>query len=332
MTATQLNKTLALEVVDVKLLNPLIRAYHLRSPVAELLPGYEAGAHIKLEVELADGAKDWRHYSLVNLDATHRTDGTVPEYLVAVRREDIGRGGSKWLHENVKIGTILNAEVPRNDFPMHESTGKVVLLAGGIGVTPLISMAANCRAKGHPVLMIYAGRSRSGMAFIEQIRSMLGDDLHLHVDDERGGPVDIKAVLDQCNVHDSLHVCGPTVLLDAVLAEAKKRGWEQSRVHFELFAPPQQSSSNKEFEIVLSSSSRRLTVRPHESILDVLIAAGYDPMFDCKRGECGVCAVGVISGEIDHRDYVLTQGERDAGNVIHTCVSRCAGSTLVLDL
>ena len=332
MTNVNTPRIMSLKVSEVTLLNPLIRVFHLRSQDSRYLPGFSPGAHIKVQVHLPDGRVDWRHYSLIQLDTAHQVEDGVPEYLIAVRREDGGRGGSLWLHDKVKSGDVLQVEEPRNDFPMHASEGKVVLLAGGIGVTPLLSMATYCRAIGQPVRMHYAGRSRETMAFIPDIQSLLQNDLHLHIDQEAGTTLDVVKVFDECGNDDHLYVCGPAVLLDAVLAQANARNWSVSRLHFELFAPKQTASSNKLFEVVLSSSGRRLTIKPEQSILDVLIDSGCDPMFDCKRGECGVCAVGVISGEIDHRDYVLTQREKDAGNVIHTCVSRCTSSTLVLDL
>ena len=327
-------QSMQLLVTRVTELNPLIRELRLARADGAALPGYEAGAHVQVKVTLADGQTDWRAYSLINTDTAPEATSAPFEYRIAVRREDNGRGGSRWMHQNVQIGMVLTVEPPRNDFPLDADTiqnlGTVVLLAGGIGVTPLISMAARCRARGVDVRMHYAGRSRTLMAYLADLQSLLGNDLHLHIDDEGCAP-DVAALLASCGPSDALYVCGPQPMLDAVLAQAQALGWDRTRVHFELFAAPV-SDGDHAFELVLEQSGRTLRVAANESILDALIKAGCDPLFDCKRGECGVCAVPVLDGEIDHRDYVLSAREKSVGNVIQTCVSRAKGARLVLDL
>lgn len=332
MTTSTALPALHLRVEEARLLNPLIRLLRLRSADGAALPAYSAGAHIKVHVSLPDGQQDGRQYSLINLGLAKDANQAPTDYLIAVRLERDGRGGSRWMHEKLQVGDTVAVEAPRNDFALHAAQGTTVLVAGGIGVTPLISMAAQCKAEGRAVRMHYAGRRRDLMAFLPELQALLQENLVLHVDEEAGSPLDIAGLLDRCTSSDRLHVCGPKVMLDAVLAQAHSRGWAPERVRFELFAAPEVQAGDQAFEIVVSSSGRSLTVAPHQSILDVLIEAGLDPVFDCKRGECGVCAVGVISGDIDHRDYVLTQREKEAANVIQTCVSRCRGPRLVLDL
>jgi ferredoxin-NADP reductase len=323
---------LVLQAKETRLLNPLIRLLRLGALDGSVLPGYEAGAHIKVQVMLPDGHLDWRQYSLINFDTYSGSTSAPTEYLIAVRREDAGRGGSRWMHEQVRVGTTITVEPPRNDFALSPLDGCTVLVAGGIGVTPLISMATQCRAEGAPVQLHYAGRSRALMAFLPELQALLGSDLQVHVDDERGAPLNIAALFDACSPGDRLYVCGPKVMLDAVLTQAHARGWPPERVHFELFSAPAPVLGDHAFELVLEQSGQTLTVPADKSILDVLIEAGCDPMFDCKRGECGVCAIAVLSGEPDHRDYVLSDSEKRAGNVIQTCISRCKGQRLVLDL
>lgn len=332
MTSTQAPRSLVLQVKETRLLNPLIRLLRLGAADGSVLPGYQAGAHIKVQVMLPDGRVDWRQYSLINLDTHAGVTAAPTEYLIAVRREDDGRGGSRWMHTQVSVGATLTVEPPRNDFALSTTDGCTVLVAGGIGVTPLVSMAAQRRAEDAPVRLHYAGRSRALMAFLPELQALLGSDLQVHADDESGAPLDIAALFDACAPADRLHVCGPKVMLDAVLAQAHARGWPPERVHFELFAAPTPVAGDRAFELVLKQSGKILTVPADQSILDVLIEAGCDPMFDCKRGECGVCAATVIEGEIDHRDYVLTESEKNSGNVIQTCISRCKGQRLVLDL
>lgn len=322
--------TLSLRVQDVRKLNPLITEIRLAAVDGAALPGFKPGAHVRVQVPLAGGAADWRHYSLVALDAPSRQVAPTG-YTIAVRREDTGRGGSLFMH-GLQPGDVLAVEEPRNDFPLHDGPGAVVLLAGGIGVTPVASMAAHCRAAGRPVRMHYAGRSRALMAYLPELEALLGGDLHLHEDAVAGAPLDVDAVLDSCGEADALYVCGPKPLLDAVLEKSQARGWTRERVHFELFTAPVAAAGDHVFELVLSQSGQVLQVGASQTILDCMLEAGCDPMFDCKRGECGVCSAAVLEGKVDHRDYFLSDAEKAEGKVIQICVSRAAGPRLVLDL
>jgi ferredoxin-NADP reductase len=324
--------TLQLRVAEARELNPLIRLIRLRADDGVVLPGYSAGAHLRVQVELPDGGTDWRHYSLINLSTQAEACAAPTEYVIAVRREDEGRGGSRFMHQRVQTGQLLTIEAPKNEFPLREQPGCAVLVAGGIGVTPLVSMAAQRIAQRAPVRMHYAGRSRELMAFLPELQSLLGDALRVHTDAQAGAPLDVEALLDACSDDDQLYICGPKPMLDTLLARTQARGWTRERVHFEVFTAPTVDAGDHAFEVVLAQSGRSLTVPADRSILDCLIEAGCDPMFDCKRGECGVCATPVLEGEIDHRDYVLSERERREGNVMQVCISRCKGQRLVLDL
>ncbi len=324
--------TLTLRVVDTCQLNPLIRQLRLQAQDGAALPGYSAGAHIRVQVRLPDGASDWRHYSLINLSSDVDTGTTVNEYRIAVRLEEQGHGGSKFMHRGVNVGDLLTIEIPKNDFPLDHGPRCAVLLAGGIGITPLVSMAVQRVREHAPWRMVYAGRSRDVMAFLPELQALGGDALHIHADLEQNAMLDVNLLLDGCGPQDHLYVCGPKPMLDTVLAAAHARGWGHDRVHFELFSTPVVEAGDHAFEVMLAQSGRSITVPANQSILDALIEAGVDPMFDCKRGECGVCAVAVIEGEIDHRDYVLSNSEKATGNVMQVCVSRCRGPRLVLDL
>jgi len=321
-----------LRVAEVRELNPLIRMVRLRADDGAVLPGYSAGAHLRVRVDLPDGSVDWRHYSLINF-AADKAAGTAPtEYVIAVRREDEGRGGSLFMHRQVQPEQLLQVEAPKNEFPLREHAGCAVLVAGGIGITPLISMAAQRMASRAPVRLHYAGRSRELMAFVPELQQLLGDALTLHIDAEAGAPLNVEALLDTCAPDDQLYVCGPKPMLDMLLVRTQARGWTRERVHFEVFSAPAVESADHAFEVLLAQSGHSITVPADRSILDCLIDAGCDPMFDCKRGECGVCGTPVIEGEIDHRDYVLSALEKREGRVMQICVSRCKGTRLVLDL
>ena len=319
-------------VLEARALNPFIRLFRLGALEGEALPGFTAGAHVRVRVTLADGNIDWRHYSLINFSAEPGATASPAEYLIAVREEADGRGGSRFMHQRVQAGDMLTIEPPKNDFALQAGPGRAVLVAGGIGVTPLASMAAQRRAEGADVRLHYAGRSRDGMAFLPELRALLGDALIVHADAEVGAPLDIKALLAGCDPQDRLYVCGPKPMLDAVLAHTLACGWSHERVHFELFTTPVVEAGDQPFELVIASTGQRFMVPADVTILDAMIAHGCDPMFDCKRGECGVCATPVMEGEIDHRDYVLTAREKAAGNVIQVCISRAKGPRLVLDI
>jgi ferredoxin len=193
-------------------------------------------------------------------------------------------------------------------------------------------MASQRLANSQKVSMIYAGRSREMMAYLPEVSALLGDSLRLHIDTEVGAPLNVQALLDECGEHDRIYVCGPKVMLDAVLAETNQRHWPKDRVHFELFAAPIVQQGDHEFEVQLVQSGSTYKVAADQTILDCLIDHGCDPLFDCKRGECGICAVPVIEGEIDHRDYVLSDAEKKEGKVMHICISRAKGQRVVLDL
>lgn len=330
---------LTLRVVEARQLNPLIRTFRLAAPDARALPTWSAGSHIQVQVTLPDGTQDWRHYSLINLEKTEADDGTVhkqsprTEYTIAVRRENPGRGGSAFMHEKLQAGDTLSAVAPKNDFPLTGTNGTTVLLAGGIGVTPLTSMAAYCHGHGRPVRMCYAGRSRGLMAFIPELQTLLGERLQVHADDEHDGKLlDIDGFLESCGAADHLYVCGPKPMLDAALKATSAHQWDPGRVHFELFVTGATASGDHAFEVVLGRSGKTFTCRADQTLLDALIEHGCDPMYDCTRGECGVCTTGVLEGEIDHRDYVLSQAERDSGKMMQICVSRAKGDRIVLDI
>jgi vanillate O-demethylase ferredoxin subunit len=324
---------LSLRVAEARALNPLIRQLRLVAVDGAVLPGYSAGAHIRVQIELPDGAPGWRHYSLVDACTAPGATEAPREYRIAVRREDGGRGGSRHLHERVQAGDVLTVEAPKNEFALHRGApGCAVLVAGGIGITPLVGMAAQRRAEGAPVRLHYAGRSRELMAYLPELEALLGDDLRVHEDARAGAPLDVAALVDGCGAADTLHVCGPKPLLDAVLARTEARGWAPGRVHFELFSAPAAEAGDHAFEVVMAQSGRSFSVPAGQSVLDGLIEHGCDPLHDCRRGECGVCSTAVLEGDIEHRDYFLSEAEKASGKVMQICVSRCRGPRLVLDL
>lgn len=318
---------LDLTVTEIHAETPLVRSIRLARPHGEPLPSWEAGAHVKVRLPSGDD----RSYSLIN--ASHDPGATTrpSSYLLGIRREQASAGGSKFMHA-LKPGDVVAVSTPANNFPLEPADAEVVLLAGGIGVTPILSMAAALAAGHRPFRFVYAGRSRDQLAFLRDVAAVAGDRLCLHVDDEAGAVLDVPALMRGLTRGQRLYVCGPKPMIEAAIATAKALLWADGRLRFEIFTAAAPVAGDTAFEVVLRSSGRSYTVPPDRTILDVLIAAGEDPLHDCRRGDCGICQVGVVDGVPDHRDFILTDGERASNKVMQICISRSKSPRLVLDL
>ncbi|MCR4264586.1 PDR/VanB family oxidoreductase [Nitratireductor sp. ZSWI3] len=304
-----------------------IRTLELVAEAGGSLPGYAAGAHIR--VTLPDGSD--RHYSLVNVHAAPGATRSPEAYRLGVRLEEESKGGSRFMH-GLKEGDVITASMPRNDFALADTDAPVLLIAGGIGVTPLISMAAELKAKEHPFDFHYAGRSRPMLAFVDELTAIDAGKLSIHCDDEPDNSIDLKALIGQAPANAHIYVCGPRGMIEAVRETAHARGFAKDHVHFELFEAPQTETGDKAFEVEISSTGQVFTVPPGKSIIEVLEAEGVDLLYDCQRGDCGICQTTVLEGIPDHRDVILTDDERAANNVMQICVSRAKSERLVLDL
>jgi vanillate O-demethylase ferredoxin subunit len=228
----------------------------------------------------------------------------------------------------LRVGDVVQVAPPENRFALEPSREEVLLLAGGIGVTPLISMAAELRATGRPFRFVYAGRSADQLAFLSDVETLAGRELTIHTDDT-SGLLDVDALVRSVTSENTIYVCGPLPLIDATLASAREAGLE-SRVKFELFAEQAPAEGDTGFEVVLAESGARILVHPDQTILQALTAAGEEVMFDCERGDCGMCQMQVIEGVPDHRDYYLSETERRSNKLIQVCVSRSKTPVLVL--
>jgi ferredoxin-NADP reductase len=317
---------LDLTVTEVRQETPLIRAIRLAPARDTSLPSWAAGAHIK--VHLPQG--DERSYSLVNASADLSANTNPRSYLLGVRLEQPSQGGSVFMHA-LKPGDVISVSAPSNNFALAATEKPVILLAGGIGVTPLVSMATELTVRGHPFRFYYAGRSRTQLAFLPVIESLVGDKLAIHADDI-SGLFDVVGLMTSLKDDQPLYCCGPMPMIEVAIKTAKDLGWRDGRLHFEIFTPPQPKAGDQAFEVVLKSSGESFHIPAGKSILDVLIEAGKDPLHDCKRGDCGICQVEVIEGVPDHRDFILTDSQKAAGKLMQICVSRSKTPRLVLDL
>jgi ferredoxin-NADP reductase len=332
------DEALSMSLLDLKVATAVPETELIRrlvlEPVSGVLPGFDAGASITLHVP----GVGRRRYSLVNADPGGDGAAQPPRYELAVRLEAEGGGGSRWVHA-LKPGDMVRAEPPQNAFALVPGPHPVLLLAGGIGVTPLVSKAASMVAQGRPFRFVYAARRRADFAYLPQIRALAGETLALHADDEAGHVLDVPGLLAALPPGTEVHVCGPRPMLAAATETATRLGWPDGRLCFERFyslgeaddvAPA--GAGDGSFEVEIASSGQVFTVPPDKSIVQVLVEAGVDPLHDCMRGECGVCQVGVVAGTPDHRDSILSESERAAGKVMQICISRSRSPRLKLDL
>ncbi|TCT02136.1 PDR/VanB family oxidoreductase [Paralcaligenes ureilyticus] len=322
---------LTLTVSAVQIETPLIRSLVLTSPGGEALPAFTAGSHLKIHIP---GKQEPRCYSLVCLETDRLLFEAPTAYRLGVRIEDPSTGGSQYMHQ-LKVGDTLDVEGPKNDFPLHAPEANedpIILIAGGIGITPVASMAATLRLQQRLYELHYYGRSRDQMSFVRELAAQHGSALRLHADDDAATLLPLPALLTPLTPEQHLYVCGPKGLIDAVIEQSHGKHWPHSHVHFELFANAAPQAGDQAFEVELRQSGRTLLVPPDKTILEVLEDAGCDPLFDCRRGECGVCQATVLEGTPDHRDYYLSDDERAGGQVMQICISRSHSARLVLDL
>lgn len=283
-------------------------------------PAWEPGAHLALT--LPDGSR--RQYSLCGSSGAR-------SLRVAVRREDEGRGGSRWVHDRLRPGDRVEVGGPHHHFEL-EPAPAYVFVAGGIGITPLVPMVAAADAADADWVLHYFGRSLGAMAFREELAAY-GDRVRLHPATEPGRP-DATEVVADLPADALVYACGPDRLLDATGRAAADAGWEQ-RLRTERFAAPADDAAAPDpgsFDVLLAASGRELHVPADRSLLAVLADAGVDVVSDCEEGICGTCETRVLDGEVEHRDHVLTPQERAAGDCLMPCVSRAACPRLTLAL
>ncbi|KAA3622675.1 MAG: pyridoxamine 5'-phosphate oxidase [Proteobacteria bacterium] len=315
---------LELIISGVRQLTPRIRAYELRDPNGGALPLVEAGAHLEVPVRLTDGKTVIRHYSICSNPA--RRDA----YEIAVLREEEGSGGSRAVHELFAIGMRLRCELPQNRFRLHPDARPAVLIAGGIGITPIKAMAQELAARGNDMHLHYAGRSGSEMAFRYWLLRAFADVVTIYraADGER---MNIERILSTAPNDALFYVCGPSRLIDAVVGAATALNIDPERIRVEHFIIDV-SPGSRPIEVELRRSGKRLRVAADQSILDAMLEAGIDAPFSCRVGTCKTCRVKVLAGEPEHRDSALSVVEREDDGLICPCVSRARGDYLTLDI
>jgi vanillate monooxygenase ferredoxin subunit len=290
------------------------------------LPAFSAGSHIDVQVP---GTDITRQYSLCNDSAeSHR-------YLIGVLRDPASRGGSVAMHDAVQEGQVLQISAPKNHFALAHDAQRSLLLAGGIGVTPILCMAERLAISGAAFEMHYCTRSRERTAFYERMaRSPFAGQVQFHFDDgDAAQKLDIVQLLQAPKADLHLYVCGPKGFMDAVLSSARTQGWPEAQLHYEFFsAEVLKSADDASFEVKLASSGRVIRVRADQTVIQALSAAGVEVQTSCEQGVCGTCLTRVIEGVPDHKDMYLTPEEQAANDQFMPCCSRSKTPLLVLDI
>jgi vanillate monooxygenase ferredoxin subunit len=308
----------AIEAIDIS-------TFELVNVNDRALPAFSAGSHI--DVHLPNGLT--RQYSLCNDPSEgHR-------YLIGVLYDAASRGGSQSMHQQVKEGDVLHISAPKNHFSLAHEASHSVLVAGGIGVTPILCMAERLAVTGASFEMHYCTRSSERTAFRERISgSTYSQRVHFHFDD---GPESQKLQLDRLltpmrpGVH--LYVCGPKGFMDWVLETARVAGWPSQRLHYEFFgAQIVKSEDDTSFEVKLASSGKVVLVPKDRTVVQALAAVGIEIATSCEQGVCGTCLTRILEGEPDHKDTYLTPEEQAANDQFTPCCSRANSPLLVLDL
>lgn len=292
------------------------------------LPAISPGDHIDLHLDTGL----IRSYSLVGIA------GSVSRYEIAVAMDPQSRGGSIYIHKKLRVGDEIKISGPRNLFELHPEASHSVLIAGGIGITPIWSMVQELERLGRPWTLFFAARSRSHAAYLQEIKLLASRSecgrLFTHFDDEAGAtPMDIAAALTSTPQDAHLYCCGPTAMLNSF--ELAAVHWPKDHVHLERFGPAQTATSPKnsqEFEVRLARSGQIFTVPSNKSILDVLLDNGIDTQYGCMQGVCGMCEVAVLEGTPDHRDQILSNETRLANSSLMVCCSRSLSQSLTIDL
>lgn len=329
-----LDRILTVRVDRITRLTPEVSSFEFVHPAGRPLPAYEAGAHI--DVHLPGGFM--RTYSLARApqrvgqgDAKEACETGEARYVIGVKREPASRGGSAALHERVRAGDLLAIGSPRNTFPLHAGARHHLLLAGGIGLTPLLAMAQQLARDGAAFTLSVFARSREVLPFADELAA-LGDAVRLHLDDPaEPAKIDLAELLGATTPGTHLYLCGPAGFMQAALRAAAR--WPEDAVHLEYFAPPEGEGAQGEdqpFVLRLARRGIEVPVAADASAVDALHDLGIDVPTSCAQGVCGTCVVPWTGGEPEHRDHCLSATERR--HKVALCCSRAKAGWLEVDL
>jgi ferredoxin-NADP reductase len=310
-------------VADVVPVNELVTRFHFRPTHGGALPTFSGGAHVVVEMREDGKPPRLNPYSLMSspLDTS--------EYTISVRRDDVGRGGSLFMHRNVKPGDRMVVSYPVNLFSLDLRAKKHLMIAGGIGITPFVAQTAQLASEGGNFELHYACRTAALFTYGDLLAERYGKRIRLYHDD-LGQKIELDRLLTSQPLGTHLYVCGPAPMIEWVRGRAAALGWPREHVHYEHFAAPQ---PGKPFDVTLAVSGKTIHVAEQQSLLEAIEAAGVDPPYLCRGGVCGQCETNVASsdGTFLHNDHWLSEEEHRSGKKIMPCVSRFEGRSLVLE-
>lgn len=307
------------EVVEV---NELIKRFRFVRRDGGPMPAFSGGSHTVVEMD-DHGTRRMNPYSLMS-DPEDRGG-----YEISVRRDDVGRGGSLFLHRHARVGDEMVISYPVNLFALDTRARKHLMIAGGIGITPFLAQIKQLAHHGGRFELHYSARSQSLGAYMPELVARHGDRVKCYFDDQ-GQQIDLANILAGQPIGTHLYVCGPKGMINWVRTTAENMGWPAKSVHHEEFLAP---GTGKAFTVELAASKKTVTVGTHQSLLEAMELAGVDAPYLCRGGACGQCETNVIAcdGQLLHRDHWLTPEEHAEGRKIMPCVSRFEGKTLVID-
>ena len=315
---------LMLRVERTWMASPRVKCFELTSIDGKDLPRFTAGAHLKINILNKWGIRELRHYSLLSNPAcrTH--------YRIGVLAEPQGHGGSMYLHQKIQAGDTLQAHLPENHFHLAPGARHSILIAGGIGITPLLSMLYTLKSEKRSFELHYSARQLSDLAFRQELEQVAGEQVHYYASqDAKQASLDLESIINTPAPGTHIYVCGPYRLIQAVRMHAEKQGWPPEQIHFESFGVTN-STSDQAITVTLAKTGRTIHIPATRSILDVLLDEGIPVPHDCKRGECSLCVTRVLKGKALHRDFCLNSDEQK--DTMCLCVSRANTQYLTLDL
>lgn len=313
---------LSLTVTEKEIISEDVARVRLEEPHGERVPFWTPGAHVEIVLPVSEDESLSRHYSLCG----DRYDPHA--YEIAVLREPSSRGGSEYVHADLNVGDVVAVGTPRNNFGLTQAK-RIEFIAGGIGITPIMTMIASAETLGIEWRLHYGGRTRSSMAFLDELEQY-GDKVVIWPQDEHGH-IDFSFLKESVD-GGRVYCCGPEPLLNAVRGASE--GWPDWAVRFERFVPTVQPppARTEPFTVELARSKKTVVVDNQKTVLSALSDVGASVLASCMEGICGTCEVAVVCGKVDHRDSLLNDDEREKNDRMFVCVSRSVSDKLVLDL
>lgn len=300
-----------------------IKSFLLKPTEDIQLPAYTAGAHIDVHVS----SEIVRQYSLVKLPELDN------QYMIGVLKDQNSRGGSEQVHAEFTVGREIKISAPRNLFALEEKAEHYILFAGGIGITPILSMALELHQQQKSFELHYCVRTLEHAAFQKQLlNSPIAEHCFLHMDDQPLTKLDLSKILKPYHPQQHIYVCGPGGFIDHIHRIALENGWTEQQFHKENFSNTVDHSHDQSFELVLVDSNRILLVPANKSALEILLENELDVDCSCEQGICGSCVLEVIDGEIEHHDQFLTDAEKSSNKLFTPCCSRAKSKQLVIRL